>query len=839
MASFWRDVRLAGRTLAKTPGFTAVIVATLALGIGANTAIFSLLDQVLLRRLPVKNPDELVQLDDPGPFRGRSMNEQTFSYPMYAKFRDRNAVFSGMLARMQVPATMTWRGRSERVSAELVSGNFFDVLGARPQIGRLFTQSDDTTPGGHPVAILGHGYWTRRFGGDPSVLNQSISVNGHPMTIVGVTSPGFTGVSVGGTSEIHVPVMMKAQLTPTWNDLDNNRSRWLQVFARLKPGVTIAQATSGMQVLFKQILADDIKEYPDVDQRFRTRFLAKPLVVLPGQRGQSDLRERFSESLVVLMGMVGLLLVIACANVANLLLARATSRQREIAIRLALGAGRARIVRQHLAESLVLALAGGGLGLIVASWTGALLIGALPGASDGSTTLSSDPDGRVLLFALGLSIVTALVFGLGPAVQSTRQAVAGTLKDESTGVVGGTGHARARKGLVVAQVALSVMLVAGAALFARSLYNLRTLDPGFKVDRLLSFSIDPVLSGYSMERVKILFKQAHERLSALPGVSSASMSSIGPLTGNGWLATMRVDGYTPKPDENMNINLNSVGPGFFATLGIPLIAGRDFTERDDPNAPAVVVVNEAMARYYWKSAQGAIGKRLGYRRDKEGFPLEIVGVVKDSKDENLRADIPRFVYTPYQQETDLTEMTFYVRLRPDATGSTLAEGGAAASVRDAVRRIDPALPVYTIKTMEAQANESLFVERMVASLSASFGILATLLAAIGLYGVMSYAVARRTREIGIRMALGAERRTVVWLVLREVAILSSVGIAAGIAISLYATRFVRSQLYGLSPTDPMTLAAATLIIAAVAFLAGSLPARRASSVDPMLALRTE
>ena len=835
MASFWRDVRLAGRTLAKTPGFTAVIVATLALGIGANTAIFSLLDQVLLRRLPVKNPEELVQLDDPGPFRGRSMNEQTFSYPMYVKFRDRNAVFSGMLARMQVAATMTWKGQSERVSAELVSGNFFDVLGARPQMGRLFTQSDDTTPGGHPVAILSHGYWTRRFGGDPAVLNQSISVNGHPMTVVGVTSPGFTGVEVGGASDIYVPVMMKAQLTPTWNDLDNNRSRWLHIYARLKPGVTMTQAGAGMQVLFKQILEQDITEYPDATERFRTRFLAKPLVVLPGQRGQSDLRERFSESLVVLMAMVGLLLVIACANVANLLLARATSRQREIAIRLALGAGRVRIVRQHLAESLVLAIAGGGLGLIVASWTGALLIGALPGASDGSTTLSSDPDGRVLLFALALSIVTALIFGLGPAVQSTRQAVAGTLKDESTGVVGGTGHARARKGLVIAQVALSVMLVAGAALFARSLYNLRTLDPGFRVDRLLSFSIDPVLSGYSLDRVKAIFKQTQERLSALPGVSSASMSSIGPLTGNGWLATMRVDGYTPKPDENMNINLNSVGPGFFATLGIPLIAGRDFTERDDAKAPVVVVVNEAMARYYWKSAQAAIGKRLGYRRDKEGFPLEIVGVVKDSKDENLRAEIPRFLYTSYQQEIDLTEMTFYVR----ASGSTLAEGGTAASVRDTVRRIDPALPVYNIKTMEAQANESLFVERMVAGLSASFGVLATLLAAIGLYGVMSYAVARRTREIGIRMALGAERRTVVWLVLREVAILSSVGIAAGIAISLYATRFVRSQLYGLSPTDPTTLAAATLVIAAVAFLAGSLPARRASSVDPMLALRTE
>ena len=832
MPSFWRDVRYAVRTLVRAPGFTAIIVCTLALGIGANTAIFSLLDQVLLRRLPVKDPERLIQLDDPGTFRGRTMNNRTFSYPMYQDFRDRNDVFSGVLARAQVAATISWKGRAERVTGELVSGNFFDVLGTRPHLGRLFTQSDDTTPGGHPVAILGHGYWTRRFGSDPTVLNQSITVNGHPMTVVGVAASGFTGVDVGGASDVYVPIMMKAQMTPTWNDLDNRRSRWVNIFARLKPGVTMEQADAGMQVLFKQILEQDIKEYTDATERFRTRFLAKTLVLMPGQKGESNIRRQFSDSLIVLMAMVGLLLVIACANVANLLLARATSRHKEVAIRLAVGAGRMRIVRQQLAESLVLALSGGALGLIVASWTGALLIGSLPGASDGSVTLSSDPDLRVMSFTLGLSIATALLFGIAPAIQSTRSGVAGTLKDEAGGVVGGTGHARVRKGLVVAQVALSVMLLAGAALFARSLYNLRSLDPGFTVDRLLSFGIDPSLSGYDQPRAKALYKGAQERLAALPGVRSVSMSSIAPLSGNGWQATMRMDGYTPKQDENMNISINSVGPGFFATLGIPLIAGRELTDRDVEGAPQAVVINEAMARYYWGSERNAIGKRLGYRRDQRGFPLEVVGVVKDSKDTSLRDEIPRFMYPSYQQEPDLTEMNFFVRTQADAAGVT-------AAVRDAIRALDPALPIYGVKTMEAQASESLFVERMVAWLSAAFGALATLLAAIGLYGVMSYAVARRTREIGIRMALGAERRAVLWLVLREVALLSIVGIAGGLAISLYATRFVKAHLFGLSATDPATLAIAAATIALVAFLAGYLPARRASALDPMLALRTE
>jgi predicted permease len=832
MPSFWRDIRYALRTLAKAPGFTAVIICTLALGIGANTAIFSLLDQVLLRRLPVKDPEQLIQLDGPGAFRGRSMNERTFSYPMYRDFRDRNEVFSGVLARMQAAATITWKGRAERVTGELVSGNFFDVLGTRPHLGRLFTQADDTTPGAHPLAVLGHGYWTRRFGSDPTVLNEPVTINGHPMTIVGVAAPGFAGVDIGGASDVYVPLMMKAQMTPTWNDLDNRKSRWVNIFARLKPGVTMEQADAGMQVLYKQILEQDIKEYTDATERFRTRFLEKKLVLMPGQKGESTIRQQFSDSLIVLMAMVGLLLVIACANVANLLLARATSRYKEVAIRLALGAGRARIVRQHLAESLVLALAGGALGLIVASWTGALLIGSLPGASDGSVTLSSDPDLRVMFFTLALSIGTALLFGIAPAIQATRSGVAGTLKDEAGGVVGGTGHARVRKGLVVAQVALSVMLLAGAALFARSLYNLRSLDPGFNVDQLLSFSLDPSLSGYDRTRVRALFRSAQERLAALPGVRSVSMSSIAPLSGNGWQATMRVDGYTAKTDENMNISINSVGPGFFATLGIPLIAGREFTDRDVEGAPQVAVINEAMARYYWGNERNAIGKRVGYGRDREGFPLEVVGVVKDSKDTSLRAEIPRFVYSSYQQEPDLTDMTFFVRTQADATGAT-------AAVRDAIRGLDPALPIYGVKTMEAQASESLFVERMVAGLSAAFGALATLLAAIGLYGVMSYAVARRTREIGIRMALGAERRTVLWLVLREVAVLSAVGIAGGLAISIYATRFVKAQLFGLSPTDPATLAIATLTIAVVAFLAGYVPARRATTVDPMLALRTE
>jgi predicted permease len=825
----WRDLKHAFRVLRKNPGFTCVVVLTLGLGIGANTAIFSLMDQVLLRALPVREPGELVLLDGPGAFRGKTFNDQTFSYPMYKDFRDRTEVFSGVLARFPMAVTVVWNGESERVSGDLVSGNYFEVLGVRPAVGRLFNAADDRTPGAHPVAVLSHGFWTRRFGSNPAVLNQTLTVNGHPLTIVGVAAQGFNGLQVGGNADVIVPVMMKAQMTPTWNDLDDRRSRWVNVVARLKPGITAEQAEVQMNVVYDQIKQQEIAAYANVSENFKQRFLQKHLEVLPGGRGLSDLRSQFSSALVVLMWMVGVVLLIACANVANLLLARTTSRQKEIAVRLALGASRATIVRQQLVESAVLAAAGAVVGVGFAMWSGSVLLAALPG-SESARSLSSTPDLRVLLFAFVLAAATALVFGIAPAIQATRHAAASALKDEAGSVVGGGRQARVRRVLVVAQVAMSMLLLVGAGLFARSLYNLRSVDPGFQVDRLIAFSIDPSLSGYSQDRTRQFFETLQRELSNVPGVRNVSMSEIGALSGNNWRTTVRVDGYQPKEGEDMNPSFDGVGPQYFSTMGIPLVAGREFKDSDAAGAPKVAVINEAMARYFFGDSN-PIGRRFGQGG---GNPtdIEIIGVARDSRSDTIREKSGRYVYIPYRQDEGVTSLTFYVRAAGDPAAVT-------AAVRQTVQRLDANLPIYGMRTMEAQVAESLFVERMVASLSVAFGILATLLAALGLYGVMSYAVTRRTREIGIRMALGAERARVLWLVLREVAALSTVGVVIGFTGALFATRRIEAQLFGITRNDPLTVAAAIVLLLLVALAAGWFPARRATNIDPMLALRSE
>lgn len=827
-----QDCRFALRALRRAPASSAIVILTLGLGIGANTAIFSLMDQVLLRMLPVRAPEELVLFDGPGPFSGRTNNDMTFSVPMFRGLEQGSRdVLAGMFARYDTSATLSTGRQSERVHAELVTGTYFNVLGVGSLLGRTLGPDDDRTPSGHPVVVLSYAFWQRRFGGRENILNQEIRVNDHPMTVVGVASRGFTGVDTGAPVDLFVPIMMKAELTPTWNDLDTWRSRWVTIMGRLRPGVTIEQAASALNVVYRQQLQEDAKTLrASTSENVRKRFLAKTLLLLPGYKGRSDLRTQFSTPLIVLMAMVGLVLLIACANVANLLLARAAAQQKDVAVRLALGAGRWRVVRTRLTESFVLALAGSIVGILFAWWTTGVLIDTLP-FDRAVQHLAAAPDLRVVLFAVAISTLTAALFGLAPAFQAAKPSLTSALKEEAGAVAGGGRQAHFRKGLVVAQVALSVLLLAGAGLFTRSLYNLRSLNPGFVAENLLQFSVDPALSGYSRERSVALFQQVQTQLAVLLGVTSASAATVPAMTDSDWRSTVRVQGYTRKEGEDMNPTINAVAPGYFSTMGMPLVLGREFRETDVLGAPRVAVVNETMAKYFW-GTQNPIGRRFGFGRDENDNAIEVVGVVRDAKFTTMRDEIQRFVYTPYMQAEAVDQMTFYVRSRPEAAGVP----GAA---RQVVHRLDPNLPIFDMKTMEAQVDESLFLERLVASLSMLFGGLATALAAVGLYGVMSYTVSRRTREIGVRMALGAARASVLRMVMSEVAVMAGAGIILGLPVAMGASRLVESQLYGLSPNDPATLVLAAGVLSAIAMLAGYVPARRATRVDPMLALRYE
>lgn len=830
MSSLLQDIRISVRTLRKTPVFAFVAMISLALGIGANTAIFTLMDQVLLRLLPVHKPEQLVLLNGNGGNIGHSRGPNAFSYAMYQDLRDKNSVFSGVLARYSSPVTLTYKGVTERANCELVSGNYFDVLGVRARLGRTISPEDDRTPGSHPLVMISFNYWQRRFGGSHELLNEKLIINGHPMTVIGVAAAGFGGTEIGDPPDLFVPMMMKAQVTPTWSDLDNRRSMWLNIFGRLKDGVSRSQAQANLQVLYKQLRHGELSTLPPMVTEFgRKRFLAGTIEVLPAQTGRSQLRKDFQTPLVVLMGMVGLVLLIACANVANLLIARGAARQRDIAIRLSLGASRGDITRQILIESMLLAVAGGMLAVLVAVWTGDFLLAFLP-FENARIAFSTAPDPRTLTFNFTAALLAGLLFGLVPAWQLARNSsVAATLKDEAANVSGSSGSVRFRKGLVVAQIALSLLLLVGAGLFSRSLYNLRSLSPGFRVTGITSFSIDSTLNGYSTERTLSLYAELLSRIQGLPGVQSVTYTDIGLMSGDRASATVRIEGYHPKDGEDMNPDVSSVGPGYFATLGVPVLAGREFNDADRAGSPKVGLINESMAKRYF-GTESPLGKHFGFGRDEKPL-IEIVGVVRDGR-RSLREEAPRWIYVPFSQGEEPAQATFYVR-------SALPPPDVAQTVRREVRNVEPNLPVFNMKSLEQQVDEHLFTDRAIALLSALFGLLATSLAAVGLYGVIAYMVARRTREIGIRVALGAERNSVLWLVLKEVLVLATIGIALGLPISMALGRVVRSQLFGLQPSDPLTVLCATLILSTVAMLAGYLPASRATRIDPLLALRYE
>jgi predicted permease len=842
-----------------------VALVSIALGIGANTAIFTLVDEVLLRQLPVKSPGQLVLFNGARNHYGSNSGGNMLSYPMYEDFRDnfvdRGAapplprvsqtvqnpaptprIFDGLFARRPVAMNIGIDGQTERVLGELVSGTYFQVLGVGAAAGRVIMPDDDKVRADGYVAVLSYDYWRNRLGGDPSVIGRRLTINNHSLTIVGVSQAGFDGLDIGSVPSVRVPVMLKAQMTPNWDDIDNRRSRWVNVFGRLKPGVTREQALAAIQPYFHGLLEQEVQMPPfsNTTPYTREQFLKGQVDLLPAGQGRSPIRQQLGDPLKLLFFIVGGVLLIACANVASLLIARASSRQKEIAVRLALGASRGRIVGQLLVESVMLAAVGGLLGLAVASWTTRFLLGFLP-ATGAPHVISGSIDYRILLFNFVLSLVTGLLFGLVPALRSTNPNVAPTLKDQVGAVVGG--GVRLRKALVVAQVTVSILLLIGAGLFIRSLRNLRTLDLGLKTSNLIAFNVSPTLSGYTPVRTKQFDRQLLERVSALPGVASMAFAQIGLLEGNEWDSTMSVEGYDPKPGEDMSPYCNAVSPGYFKTMGIPMVAGRDFDDRDarydtvapDTNGPPnykVAIVNESYARKYFGD-RSPLGRHIGFGTNPgTKTPIEIIGVVKDAKYTGVRDEVPRQVFFAFMENDFAGGAVMYVRTASQPES-------AFGAIRRVMQQLDSNVPMYNVRTLEAQADQSLLNERLVATLSSAFGLLATLLAVIGLYGVMAFSVARRTREIGVRMALGAVPGDVVWLVMREVIVLVGSGLVLGLAAAWALSRLVSSQLYGVTANDPLTMAAAAAVLAAVALLAGYIPARRATRVNPVLALRYE
>jgi predicted permease len=838
--NLFQDLRFAFRQLLKTPGFTFVALLSLALGIGANTAIFTLLNAILLRPLPVQNPQELL-LFGTGHAQGSTGSVPDSSWPLFSyaflhDFRQQTTSFSGVAAVNSIEfgsKASIAGGAYETTHIDLVSGSYFSVLGVPPFLGRTIGESDDQAAGAGPVAVASYSWFQRHFQGDPSALGKVVRIQSHDYTLVGVARPGFFGVTVGQSADLWIPLSMEKEISPGWNGLDNKFFQSLYLIGRLKPGVTAAQAGPETNLLFKQIMRGYLGPQPS--QKQLTGIQHASIELTPGGRGVPRLSNIFSLPLKILMAIVALVLLIACANIANMLLARGVARTREVAVRMALGASRRRIVLQLLTESLLLAFAGAAAGIALAWKAGAFLLSmALP--SPDPIPVNATPDLPVLGFTLAVTVLTALLFGMLPAFRSTQLEFTPALKDGR-----GSSSSRTRgmlsRSLIVGQVALSVLLLIVAGLFLRSLVNLATIDTGFDKHNVLIFFLDSStanLPHHTPEEIRSvhLQEQIESRVQTIPGVQSASFAFF-TFNGGAWSDEVLFQSIPRTPENGQQVFFNNVGNGFFSTMGIPLLAGRAFNVHDTQTSPKVAVINESMARRFFPSGS-AIGHRFGMG-DVPDHPgeIEVIGVVKDAKYTALDEGAQMAAYFPCTQSPGFYE-NFAVRYAPGANTRQLI-----AEVRGAIANANPNILVNNVSSLEEQVDRSIATQSLIARLSAFFGVLAVFLAAIGIYGLMSYSVARRTNEIGIRLALGAQTRTLLWMVLSETLVLLAAGLLVGVPITLASTRILKSQLYQLSPLDPLAIGSAIAIIAAMTVLAAWLPARRAAQVDPMVALRCD
>jgi predicted permease len=828
------NLKLAFRRLFKTPLVSTVAILSLALGIGANAAIFSLFDQALLRSLPVQRPEELVNLSSPGPKPGSNSCgqagscESVFTYPMFRDLERLQTSFTGVAAHVSFGANLAYQGQTTSGDGLLISGSYFPVLGVQPALGRLLNVDDDRTIAGQFVAVLSHSYWTTRLGGNPDVLNQTLMVNGQSMTIVGVAPRGFNSTTLGAEPEVFVPLTMRGLMVPGWRGFDNRRSYWAYLFARLKPGVSIDQAQAAMNGIYRPIINDvEAPLQKGMSDQTMGRFRAKTLVIEQGRRGQSSVHREARTPLILLFSITGIVLLIACANIANLLLARGAGRATEMAVRLSLGGSRRQLLAQLLTESSVLAVLGGIAGLAIARLTLSLVASLLPPEASASLRFELEPS--MILFAGALSIATGVLFGIFPALHSTRPDLITAIKAQAGQPSGAKAAARFRTTLVTAQIALSMALLISAGLLIRSLMNVSRVDLGLKIDDVVTFGVSPHLNGYNVRRARDFFVRLEQELSALPGVTGVAASMVPLLSGSNWGSSVAVQGFESGPDTDTHANFNEVSPGYFRTLGIPLMAGREFTDADAGETSQVVIVNEAFAKKFNLGRDG-VGKRMS--TGGRALDMEIVGIVQNAKYSEVRQQLPPLFFRAYRQTENLSTMNFYIKTSVDPDHVLRAAPGVVA-------RLDPNVPLENLKTMPQQVRENVFMDRMVSTLAAAFALLATLLAAVGLYGVLAYTVSQRTREIGLRMAFGADAARMRAMILKQVAWMTLIGGAIGVVGAYYLGKGAETLLFELKAHDPAVIAVSVVLLSIVAFGAGYIPAHRASRVDPMQALRYE